>query len=143
MFKEIIDTNNNNLLKDFSWFKRVLYDNYDYNENEEEKSNNNNKVNDENNISYDESSVNTSCQSIEFNDEDENRFIPSNLLEQKINDKKENNSKSIHLLNPSCKPYIPKSKLSRTNNINNKNGYNNICNSFVNIYSFPFFLLFK
>ena len=42
MFKEIIDTNNNNnnnLLKDFSCFKRVLYDNYDYNENEEDNNN--------------------------------------------------------------------------------------------------------
>ena len=122
MLKEIKNCNNNELLNNFSCFNKVLYDNFDYNEETEEAIN----YNKENNISDDESSINTSCQSIELNDKDENKFIPFNLLEQEIiDDKKENdNSNFIHKLNLNCHPFIPKSKLSQnlgSNNAKNKN----------------------
>ena len=138
MLKEIVN-NNNDLINDFSCFNKVLYDNFDYNEDIEDNSNN--KFNNENNISDDESSLNTSCQSIEFNDKEENKFIPFNLLEEEINNKKENgNSNFINRLNINSQPFIPKSKLSQnfcSNNEKDKNDNSNN-NNFINTYFCPF-----
>ena len=145
MFKIDTNYNNNNLLMDFSCFNKVLYDNFDYNENIEdlgEKSNNNNNFKNESNISDDESSLNTSCQSIEFNDEEDIRLIPSNLLEQERYEKKVKNLNFVHNLNLNCKSYIPKSKISQnlgSDKVNNKNDNNNLCNNCEYIYNFPFF----
>ena len=66
MLKEIPNSKNNDFLNDFSCFNRVLYDNFDYDEDKEQVEYNNNKFKNENNISDDESSINTSCQSIEY-----------------------------------------------------------------------------
>lgn len=144
MLKEIKNSKNNDLLNDFSCFNTALYDNFyfnDYDEDEEEY--NNNKLNNDNNISDDESSINTSCQSIEYKEEEENRFIPSDLLEEEINCKNKNdNFNFIHKLNINCEPYIPtKAKLSQnlvSNNLKNKNDINNKCNNCIYNLYWPF-----
>ena len=145
MLKENTNSKNIDLLNDFSCFNRALYDYFYYDEDKEEEEYNNNKLNKGNNISDDESSINTSCQSIEYNEEeDENRFIPSDLLEQEINDKtggEKNNFNFIHNLNINCDPYIPKAKLSQnfgSNNIKNRNDIINKGNNYVYNFYWPF-----
>ena len=113
-----------------------LYPNY--NENPYEEFNNKKPIGD-NSLNK----LNTSCSNIDINEDEEEKYIPSTLLDlsreksKKIEDNDEIDNKFINELDINSKPFFPKNKLYKIINQhnqvnNNNNNSNNKCQKINN-----------